>query len=232
MSDWGERLELGSSLHLVTLAVCLATMAALARLGRRASERGERVLRLAWAGGIVALQLVFAWRYWHPARFDAATSLPLHLCDLTVLIAAAALATDVRALRALLYFWALALSTQAFVTPIVRVGCAHADYWFFWIYHAQLVGAAVYEVAVRGFRPTRRDFVTASLGLVAYGALVLPLDLAFGWNYGFLGPGELPETALDVLPPWPWRLLVFFAAAELAMALLWLVAALFARKRP
>jgi hypothetical protein len=43
-------------------------------------------------------------------------SLPLHICDLTRLLVPVALWTNHRAARAMLYFWGLGLSSQAFIT--------------------------------------------------------------------------------------------------------------------
>ena len=64
-----------------------------------------------------------------------------------------------------------------------------------------------------------RDFFTASVA-AAYVAIVLPIDLATGWNYGFVGPGrpEVP-TIVDLLGPWPLRLVFIAAIAAGAMAI-------------
>ena len=50
---------------------------------------------------------------------------------------------------------------------------------------------------------------------------MLPLDIAFGWNYGFVGPDK-PEvrTIVDVLGPWPERVAVIVAIVAAAMGLL------------
>jgi len=57
--------------------------------------------------------------------------------------------------------------------------------------------------------------------------LVLPIDLAFGWNYGFVGPSRPDHPSIvDVLGPWPQRLAAIAAIAAAAMALLlapWLI---------
>jgi uncharacterized membrane protein YwaF len=57
---------------------------------------------------------------------------------------------------------------------------------------------------------------------------VIPIDLALGANYGFLGPSKPAQpTLVEVLGPWPQRLAVIFAIVAGAMALLmlpWLAA--------
>jgi uncharacterized membrane protein YwaF len=68
-----------------------------------------------------------------------------------------------------------------------------------------------------------RDYGIACAGAAAYVAIILPLDLAFGWNYGFVGPSK-PEvlTLVDALGPWPERLalIVLLVAGAMALALL------------
>ncbi|HSH08266.1 MAG TPA: hypothetical protein VLA41_11440 [Burkholderiales bacterium] len=65
-----------------------------------------------------------------------------------------------------------------------------------------------------------------------YVAAVLPIDLAFGWNYGFVGPSKPGvRSIVDFLGPWPWRLAPIVAIAAAAMALAQLPWTLAARLR-
>lgn len=158
-----------------------------------------------------------------PDRFVWEDSLPLQVCDLTGLIAALALITGRRWLTAILYFWALGLSTQAFFTPIVEWGPLVAEFWIFWESHTLIVGAAAYVLLVRRFRPRVRDLLVAYGALVAYAAIMLPIDLMTGWNYGYIG-NAVPDrpTLIDRLGPWPLRLLPMAALTALIMTVLWL----------
>ena len=65
------------------------------------------------------------------------------------------------------------------------------------------------------------DYGIACAAAALYVAIVLPLDLAFDWNYGFVGKGK-PEvrTIVDVLGPWPARLAIIFTLVASVMALL------------
>jgi len=229
-----DEFRVGSPLHLLTAAVSVSIMAAFAWSGRRlAGGDGERRLRRAWAVGIFVVAAALLVRNLWPSTLDVRYSLPLHLCDVAFPLAGFALWSQRRALHALTYFWGIGLSTQTFLTPILRVGPAHLDFWCFWVFHVQLVGAAVYVVAASGFRPRRRDFLTACGATVAYALAVLPLDVAFDWSYGFLGPDDSlgRGTILDLLPPWPWRLAALFALVMAWMAVLWLAWPLAARLR-
>jgi hypothetical integral membrane protein (TIGR02206 family) len=107
------------------------------------------------------------------------------------------------------------------ITPSLTEGPAIYPFWFFWSTHGIIIGVALYEIFARGYRPTRRDYGIACAAAALYVAIVLPLDLAYDWNYGFVGRGK-PEvrSIVDTLGPWPGRLAIIFALVAGAMALL------------
>jgi hypothetical integral membrane protein (TIGR02206 family) len=150
-------------------------------------------------------------------------SLPLQMCDITGLIAPLALLTDRRAFRAILYFWGIGLSSLAFVVPDLHEGIASGRFWLFWLSHCAIVGAALYDVAARQFRPRLRDYRIAVAAAAGYLALVLPFDVVSHFDYGYVGPpGPGQPPILDALGHWPWRvaLQAVLVALELALLLL------------
>lgn len=171
--------------------------------------------------------------YWQmPPRFDAVTTLPLQMCHLASLIASAVLLTRNNALRAVLYFWAFALCTQALITPSLVEPPSSPVFWAFWFLHGFVMFAAVYDVAVHNFCPHWRDYRIACIAAAIYMAVVLPVDVLLGANYGFLGRSSaLHPSIVDLLGPWPQRLLFIVALAALAM-LLALLPWLILGKRP
>ena len=220
-----EDFQAGSSTHAAAVAGCALLMLLFVVAGRRLSAEREERLRRRWVAGVLVVQVVVLTFSFLPGRFDPLHSFPLHLCDLAIFAAALALWTGRRTWRALTYFWAFGLSTQAFLTPTLEQGPARLAFWLFWLVHLQVVGSAVYDVVVGGFRPHGRDFASACFATLAYGAVILPIDVLFGWNYGFIGPADSAGTGtlLEHLPGWPWRPLVMYALGVAVMAVLWLV---------
>jgi hypothetical integral membrane protein (TIGR02206 family) len=175
--------------------------------------------------GFIFLIAWFLMNIWWllPRNFNPQESWPLHLCDISAIIAPVALLSNRRWPRALLYFWGIGLNTQGFITPLLKEGPAHLEFWLFWLNHWIVVGTAIYDVAARGFRPTWRDYAIAVFGSGIYLAVVLPIDIAFGWNYGYLGKSKPNRsTVIDVLGPWPWRVVIIAVLACAVMALLML----------
>jgi len=205
----------------VLVAIVLCTAVAIAAARRRGpSPRPtptERAIGWAYLAAWVTTFAALAF----PPLLGPDRVLPLQMCHLTGAAAAALLITRRRWLRPLVYFWGLALCTQALSTPTLTEGPATWPFWFFWITHGLIVGVAAYDIAVLGYRPGLRDYGIACAGAALYVVLVLPLDIAFGWNYGFLGP-DRPEvrTIVDVLGPWPQRIVLMVAIVAIAMAVL------------
>jgi hypothetical integral membrane protein (TIGR02206 family) len=204
--------------HLLTVAVCVLVIAGLAALGRRLRAH-EAAMR--WVLGIIGL---VSWGsyyiWWNRNGIDFANGLPLQICDINGLIAPLMLLTLHRWLRATLYFWAFALSTQAFIQPDLQTGPASPLFWWFWGQHTIILGYAVFDLVVLGFRPDWSDLRRCYVVSAVYVALVVPLDLWLGGDYGFLGnlpPEEIPPF-VAALGPWPLRAIILVALCVAACA--------------
>ena len=224
-------------LHLAAIAVIVAaTLAAIAVRRRRAGGafavgNGEQAVALAY----LALWIgTFVWLNTGP-KHDPPTTWPLQLCHWIAALDAIVLLRPARPLRAIAYFCGIALCTQALATPSLVEGPHEWPFWFFWATHAMIVAVPVYDVVARGFRPDWRDFGIACAAAIGYVAIILPVDLATGWNYGFVGPSTPGvATIVDLLGPWPQRLVAIVAISFFAMALLmtpWVVSRAIDRTR-
>lgn len=220
--DWLTTFHSFTLFHLVTVIVCALAMVASCGYGRacRCGSPREVKFRRVWGLFILGYQILITIYYATP--WDWGDSLPLELCDLAAWAAAGAMLTQKRWLRTLLYFWGLGLSTQAFATPIIHEGLGTFRYWQFWISHVVIVGSAVYDVVVGGYRPGLKDLRTAVLASIAYVAFVFLFNIAMGTNYGYVG-NTRPEnpTLIDKLGPWPGRVLIIAGIVMVDFVVLW-----------
>ena len=186
-------------LHAVALAVCLPAIAAPALIGRALEPHREMILRRTLAALAACYWLAYTtWWNWH--GLDLRTGLPLQVCDFNGLIAPLALLSGWRFVRATLYFWTAALTLQAFIQPALTAGPAALVFWAFWTAHTLIAACAVYDIVVLGYRPCWNDLGRALIVSACYVALVVPINLRLGANYGYLGNpaavSEIPAVCL------------------------------------
>ena len=210
-----------------THAAALATIAALTWLlvwrARAMEPHGRRRLEISIASVNLAVWLVVHGWWILPANFDPARSLPLHMCHVMTLLGSIALIAPRRWLATLLYFWGIGLCTQALVTPSLREPPSSPWFWAFWFEHGTLIAIAIYHLTVRGYRPRWRDYGVACIASFAYLAVVLPIDIVFHADYGFVGaPTPRNPSILNLLGPWPQRIPLIVAIVAAVMALLML----------
>ncbi len=223
-------------MHLASAAWTLTLMIGACWLGRRllARQRLDAEARLADAwGGFAVCVNVWSLVYWNlPGQFDLRESLPLQLCDLACLNAPLVFLTHWRLPRAVSFFWGIGLSTQAWITPTLEEGPAHEKYYLFWLVHLAIVGTAVYDLAVRRYRPALRDLLMAVAATIVYALAMIGVNHALDSNYGFIGNQlRATPTLVDKLGPWPDRVFIMAGIVLGGFVVMWTVAAVLGRVR-
>lgn len=220
-ADWGSEFRAFTSFHAAAAGACVAVIAMVTVVGVLRGRREAR-FRVCCGWTVLCFKLVETAIDLQPGRFKPGESLPIQVCDLAALTAAGAMITQRRALRVLLYFWGLGLSTQALITPTLSAGWRAVDFWFFWIGHCMILAAAAYDLIVKRFRPTGRDLFMALIWSVGYVAAITGVNLLWGLNYGFIGDVSPPSPAfLEKLGPWPLRAFKMVGAALALMVGMW-----------
>ncbi|HLX89197.1 MAG TPA: TIGR02206 family membrane protein, partial [Acidimicrobiales bacterium] len=136
------------------------------------------------------------------------------------LVAAAACFTRARTLVELTWFWGLAGTLEAVITPDLSSGFPHLVFFEYVVGHLGIVLAAAFLVLGMGLVP-RRGAAARVLGITfGYTAVVGLVDALTGANYMFLRrpPGEW--TILRLLGPWPWYTVSAAAVAVVLVLLL------------
>ncbi len=136
--------------------------------------------------------------------WSATTSLPLALCNMAVVVAAAACLSRQRLLVELTYFWGLAGTLQAVLTPDLNVGFPHLVFFEYVVGHIGIVIAALYLVVGLGLTPRPHAVPRVFTITAGYTAVVGLVDWLSGANYMFLRRPPSNWTLLRVLGPWPW----------------------------
>jgi hypothetical integral membrane protein (TIGR02206 family) len=203
--------------YVVTVALAFALGATLCVIARRRPGPWTRV-----PARVLALVLVSDAISWTISEivagtWSAATDLPLALCDVAVLVAAAACWWQTPILVELTYFWGLAGTLQAVITPDLGVGYPHLGFFQYLAGHLGIVMAAFYLVVGLRIAPRPGSVLRTFAITLVYTAFVGLVDALSGANYMFLRTPPGNWTLLSVLGPWPWYIA---SAAGVALILL------------
>lgn len=229
-----ETFEKGSLVHAIVLvgSVVLVALAVVIQRGSRQNSPAKADASRTIAGvAILIFQIVHIayWLLFREGGFDLQESLPLHFCDISGLVAAAALLYPDRRLVTILYFWGVGLSSTAFIIPVITEGPAYLVFWTFWLSHLIIVGGAVFFVLAEGYRPGVRDLLFALAVTTAYVLLLLALNVAVGTNYGYVGRESKPTAFLG---QWPYpRLPLLFLGGVMLETAAWLPFGIMALQR-
>ena len=182
-------------------------------------SRGIRLgLALFFLGGLVAA----LWGGVSLASLDWIDVLPLHLCDLLVLIAVWALLSLRQTPYEVLYYWGLTGTLIATITPDVSVGFPDPGCISFFGLHGGVVMAAIVLTLGAGMRPRAGSVWRVFAFTNLYAAFVGVIDWAFDRNYLYLRAKPSQASILDWFGPWPWYLVAADLFALALFLLLWL----------
>jgi hypothetical integral membrane protein (TIGR02206 family) len=207
-------LEHGATLFLLSAIAILLSW--LLRRSRTGSSRARAVVRFVLAA-LLSCGLLFALADALPLRgVEWLDVLPLHFCDLAVLIAVLALATRRQTPCELLYFWGLSGTLIAMLTPDVDRGFPDSRCLSFFALHGGVALSAVVMTFGVGVRPRPGAYLRVFLLTNAYAAIVAVIDAVANENYLYLRAKPSQPSILDIMGPWPWYIL---AADVLAFVL-------------
>ncbi|MFM2196910.1 MAG: hypothetical protein RLZZ505_342 [Verrucomicrobiota bacterium] len=218
-----------SSEHFITLATGFTVIAGLVLFARK-SDKNQRIATAVIAFLCLASYpfALFAWRD-HPYSMD--NVLPFHLCDLAAIVAGFALFTRRPMLLTLTYFWGIAATTQALLTPAITIGPPHLPYVHFFVQHFAIVAAAIYIPLVLKWRPETPWWKSPLkvFGIsIAYQGVALLINVMLKTNFAFASRPPDNPSLIDHLGPWPVYL---FAMQGIALVLYLLLALPFSRRK-
>jgi hypothetical integral membrane protein (TIGR02206 family) len=197
-----------STEHLLAVAAIAITAAALVASARLRPGAWTRAAGLTLAVVLVGAEVGW-WTYLAATGAKDAelgSALPLQLCDAAIFISAIALVLRTQVLVEMTYFWGLAGTIQAVITPDLPQHFPTFPYFQYYVAHGGIVLAALFLVVGLGQWP-RRDAVFRVLAItVAYVLLVGVIDAATGADYMYLRGKPQSASLLDLLGPWPWYL--------------------------
>lgn len=183
--------------HLMVIALTLGIPALLWKTARGPERaRFRRILR--WTLVVV---LVVNWIAYDLFRLltglPLGHALPMQLCDWATVTVVVALLTDGQTWYELSYFWGLAGTFQAILTPNLPVGFPDLRWVSFFVAHCGIVVGVLFLTFVERMRPGPGSILRTMAFSELYLAAALAVNRITGDNYGFLTRRPAGASLLD-----------------------------------
>lgn len=143
--------------------------------------------------------------------FDPKEDLPFYLCRFMALILPFVFYTRNRFFLGIMYFWVLAGTVNAVITPDLKQGPWHWEYNLYWIYHLMLIVTILYGVFVYQLKITWKDYRNAVIATIIFTIFSGLINIMLKANYNYLSSKPEVASILDHMGPWPWYILSVYA---------------------
>ena len=195
--------------HVVAMILTVLLPLLLAWIIRRA--KSEKVTRtILWSvGGVMMVNELFD-QYYHITELTAQAYLqdylPLHLCDISVILVIILMFTRKFAVYEVVFFWGLAGASNSVITPDLTDGFPSVNFMVYFISHSGIIIGCLLATWGLKMRPTFESVVKAFVIANLYGIPLIGVNLLCDSNYMFLCKPPVGTTPFFFLP-WPWYLL-------------------------
>jgi hypothetical integral membrane protein (TIGR02206 family) len=195
--------------HLIAILTVIAINVLLVAFLRR-PHPPQRLTQIRYALIVLSILNLLAWQLWQLAVgvWSIAASLPLQLCTLAGVLSIPLLIWKPYRLYELLYFWGLAGSGHALLTPDLQIyGFPHFLFWQFFCDHGTNITVVLFLTVSEGYRPHWRSIGWTVLITSSYMLVIGLVNWLSGGNYLYLARKPASPTLIDYLGSWPWYIL-------------------------
>lgn len=186
-------------------AILTAILIIVAR--RSPSESMKKWIGLSMALVIWGIMFAGSIMKMRDGTYTVQEDLPLFMCRLVAWLLPVAIYFMSRKWLKVLYFFVLAGTLQAVITPDLTFGFPSYEYIRYFILHAGLISATIYMVAVFELRITWKDLWRSFLYAQPYLLILTAINKLLGSNYGYTMHKPETGSVLDFFGPWPWYIL-------------------------
>jgi len=196
------------SMQHVAMLLLLAIIAAGLMLKSRSSTHFQKLNTVIIIAGLtLSFEIIETIVLLFLGRYDYLTDLPLFLCDLSAIMLPFVLFRQNRKWIGILYFWTMAGTLQALITPDLKAGFPSFEFFRYFAMHGGIVIAILYTVVVFRIRIQWKDLIRAVLYAQVYLVCIHIINLVLRSNYGYTLQKPPGPTMLDYFGPWPWYIL-------------------------
>ena len=140
---------------------------------------------------------------WREGNLTTDYALPMHLCDWALIATVVALTLQGQLCFELAYFWGLAGTAQALITPALDSTSFWRIFAFFTV-HSGIPASVLWLIFDFKMRPQRGAWLRVAAWSQLYLVVALAVNAASGGNYGFLSARPSIRSMLDFFSDTRW----------------------------
>ena len=208
--EGSDSFETFGASHWVAIGAVVLLGAGLPVLVRAArSQRLTRVVAWGLAAVLLGSEAVYLWQSWitqSPTEF-VQKALPLHICGIGIFLTVWVLLAPRQLLYEVAFFWGLAGTVQAILTPSLSDDFPSTWYFTYFINHGAIVVGVLFATVAMGLRPKRGAMLRIAVITNVYLLCVAGANWLLGANYMFLSEPPHGDSPFFFLP-WPWYIVM------------------------
>lgn len=203
----GGPFVLFSSPHIIVLAVILLIIVLTYEFRQRLKPI-KRSARIYIAVFLILQQFSLTVWYITYGGLPLKESLPLELCDMSMIMCAVMFAGKSYPLYEIVYFWGMAGSIEALITPDIGIYTfPHFIFFQFFLSHGSIIILCLFMTFVYGYRPSFKSLIKSVVTLNIYAGFIGIYDKLTGTNFMYLCEKTKNTSIMSYLGPWPWYLI-------------------------
>jgi hypothetical integral membrane protein (TIGR02206 family) len=205
--------------HLITLAVILSVII-LIYAYRHRLQTLKRSIRIGISSFLILQQLSLTIWYITYGSLPLKASLPLELCDVSIIISAAMFYSKNYLLYEIVYFWGMAGSLEALLTPDLGIySFPHYVFFQFFLSHGSIIVLCLFMTFVYGYKPKFKSLIKSLAFLNLYAAFIGVYDKLMDTNFMYLCEKTQDSSIMSYLGPWPWYIVSLEVVAVISCVL-------------
>lgn len=133
--------------------------------------------------------------------------IPIHLCNVTLILAVISMIFPSKYLFQVVYFWSLG-AISAILFPDSRLAFPNFVGISFFITHFFIIFAVIYQMIFLKYRPTFKGLLGSFVCINIFAGIVFKVNEILGTNYMYINYKPAFESPLDFFGPWPHYILI------------------------
>jgi len=178
------------------------------------------ILKLCIASLMFFEEIFNQWYMFYLGIWDLSTSLPIHMCGITGILAGVMLIKNKQIGFEFIAMPGMAGAIHALLTPLLNHGGDTYQVINYYVGHSGIIIVALYLAIVEGCRIRKNSWVSVFFIMQILFIIIGTANWVFSANYMYLSKAPIVDNPL-IIGEWPWYIIFFEIAGFLHILILY-----------